>query len=228
MEYRSILSCCRTGRSGVTLIEVLIVSVVIGIMATLAFPAFKVIQQREKEKRLKKILTEVRTAIAGGKSQQADHLFVDGYRNYVRAIGVEQIMAKYGNHALLAAPEIASFSFHLADTGLGYPKTPAALTESSFDLTIPTLAAQSVQIKFARRFLRRLPPHPFAGWYPNAHWEFKPARANQALPEGVTTFKADAAAWSETNPAELIITGVLDIKSVGAGLALDGSNTDDW
>jgi type II secretory pathway pseudopilin PulG len=212
----------------VTLIEILIVSVVIGIMATLAFPAFKIMQQREKEKRLKRVLTEIRTAIAGGKSQQSGQLFVDGYRNYVRAIGIEQIMNKHGNDPVLAAPEIASFVYNLTSTGLGYPQTPSSLTESSFDFSVPTLESENVQIKFARRFLRRLPPHPFTGWYPNAHWEFKPASANLPLPEGTTTFKADAEAWTEADPTELKITGVLDIRSVGAGLALDGSNTDDW
>ncbi|NLF95499.1 MAG: prepilin-type N-terminal cleavage/methylation domain-containing protein, partial [Candidatus Riflebacteria bacterium] len=39
-------------RSGVTLVEILIVTVVITLMAAVSFPVYKIIQQREKEKRL--------------------------------------------------------------------------------------------------------------------------------------------------------------------------------
>ncbi|MDD2998263.1 MAG: prepilin-type N-terminal cleavage/methylation domain-containing protein, partial [Candidatus Riflebacteria bacterium] len=78
-------------RSGVTLVEILVVSVVMALMAALAFPVYKVIQQRDKERRLKKILTDVRAAIFGSKSQQSSLSFTEGYRTHLRVRGIALI-----------------------------------------------------------------------------------------------------------------------------------------
>ncbi|HQB84597.1 MAG TPA: prepilin-type N-terminal cleavage/methylation domain-containing protein, partial [Candidatus Rifleibacterium sp.] len=73
--------------AGVTLIEILIVTVIIALMAALAFPVYKIVQQREKERRLKKILNDVRAAISGGKSQLANTWLSEGFRTYVFQTG---------------------------------------------------------------------------------------------------------------------------------------------
>ncbi len=209
-------------RSGVTLIEILIVTVIISLMAALAFPAWKIVQQREKERRLKKILNDVRSAIAGSKSQLSTTDFDEGIRTYIRVKGVELIkLANTTPPGAIASAAIASFVSNLASTGLGYPQTPSHLISShKYSITVATgptdvsATAGNVTIEIDRRFLRTIPPHPFQSWYPNATWTFQPA-----VPSGGAAVASHA--WG-TN------VGVLDIKSSGAGMALDGSNTDAW
>ncbi len=210
-------------RSGVTLIEILIVTVIISLMAALAFPAWKIVQQREKERRLKKILNDVRAAIAGSKSQLSTTDFDEGIRTYIRVKGIELIKAKHDpiSEGAIASAAIASFVSNLASTGLGYPQTPSHLLYShKYSIAVATgptdvsATTGNVNIEIDRRFLRTIPPHPFQSWYPNATWTFQPA-----VPAGGAAVASPA--WG-TN------VGVLDIKSSGAGIALDGSNTDAW
>jgi prepilin-type N-terminal cleavage/methylation domain-containing protein len=118
----------RSGQSGVTLIEILIVTVIIGLMAAISFPVFKIIQQREKERRLKKILYDVRSAISGSKSPQSITDFTEGYRTYIRVKGIAQIENAHPANETLRNQAISVFVKNLGEQGLGYPRTPARLT----------------------------------------------------------------------------------------------------
>ncbi|NCB37221.1 MAG: type II secretion system protein [Erysipelotrichia bacterium] len=212
-------------RSGVTLVEILVVSVVMALMAALAFPVYKVIQQRDKERRLKKILTDVRAAIFGSKSQQSSLSFTEGYRTHLRVRGIALIEAAHSGYGMeeTEAVAISNFVDNLTTHGLGYPLTPSHLVANTTyyvtvaTATVPTTAGDYVTIPVDRRYLRVIPPHPFQNWYPNAHWEFKPATTTT----GLTSLAS--ASWN-SNTA----TGVADIVSRGAGISLDGSNTDAW
>lgn len=214
-------------RSGVTLIEILIVTVIIGLMASLSFPAFKILQQREKERRLHKILSDVRAAIAGSKSQQSTTSFTEGYRTYVRVRGLQAIDDAHtvinDPTGAIASGAIASFVGNLADQGLGYPLTPSALIYNPkfpvASITVATATTGSVNIKIDRRFLRSVPPHPFKNWYPTAEWYFR--RAKPIDPVSENNYLASGS-WAVTD------VGITDIVSRGAGMGLDGSNTDDW
>lgn len=213
------------GKSGITLIEILIVTVIIALMAAISFPVFKIIQQREKERRMKKILYDVRSAISGSKSPQSSTDFTEGYRTYIRVKGIAQIE---GSNPV-PAPIIATFVANLAINGRGYPDNPSLLTASNFTVTIATSTTNPldanyttnvVNINVDRRFLRNIPPHPFKNWFASARWEFKPATKTAAAT--TTTLPYDSIHWGTA------ATGVVDIVSRDAGLALDGSKTDDW
>lgn len=211
-------------KSGVTLIEILIVTVIIGLMASLAFPVYKIMQQREKERRLKKILNDVRSAIAGSKSQLSTTAFSEGFRTQIRVHGIEAIKAAHiaEPDPAIASAAIATFVLNLTETGAGYPGNPASLTATAHEVTVatgPTPASANtgdVTINLQTRFLRSIPPHPFQGWYPTATWTYQPAYPQKQPPK-------TEAEWSAAG-----YYGVVDIKSKGAGMALDGSNTDDW
>jgi len=232
--------------AGVTLIEILIVTVIIALMAALAFPVYKIVQQREKERRLKKILNDVRAAISGGKSQLSTVSFNEGLRTVVRVQGIEKIKSAHNLsnpvQSAIASAAISSFTLHMVQQGLGYPPTPFHLTYAqNYDIEIatgptshPMSALGSVTVLISRRFLRSLPPHPFQGWYPNATWTFKPAYflpsvpAN-AVPVSSATWGVQQKLYDDTAGASGVKRyGVMDIYSSGAGMALDGSNTDEW
>jgi hypothetical protein len=214
-------------RSGVTLVEILIVTVVITLMAAGSFPVYKIIQQREKEKRLRKILASVRSAISGSKSPLSAREFVEGHRTYVIAYGnylIDQISG-----APLGAPGIKkkiqeNFLKMTNYQGFGYPSTPQKLLSGNYTLQIdvPTgVGAQPIftmNIPIDRRFVRHIPPHPFIGWVPNARFEFTAAVNTSGLP----TLPFNSAAWGTT------ASGVTNIVSRGAGLALNGTQTDGW
>ncbi len=214
-------------RQGVTLVEILIVTVVIALLAAVSFPVYKIVQQREKEKRLKKILNSFRSAIKGSKSALSAREFVEGYRSYVVARG-GQLIDDIPPASPLAneKEEIRANFIRMANSdGFGLPSTPQKLLEGSYTLVInvPTglIAPDDVfpmNILIDRRFLRRIPPHPFLGWVPNARFEFKAAVNTTAT----TTFPFNSSDWGVN------ASGVSDIVSRGAGLALNGSRTDDW
>ncbi len=232
--------------AGVTLIEILIVTVIIALMAALAFPVYKIVQQREKERRLKKILNDVRAAISGGKSQLSTVSFSEGMRTVVRVQGIEKIKSAHNlSHPVesaVASAAISSFTLHMIEQGLGYPPTPFHMTYGqNYSVEIatgptshPSSNAGSVVVNITRRFLRSLPPHPFQGWYPNATWTFKPAYFNpsiaaNAVPVSSATWGVQQKLYDDTAGASGVNRyGVMDIYSSGAGIALDGSNTDEW
>jgi len=212
----SITSHQKQARSGITLMEILIVTVIIGLMAAISFPVFKIVQQREKERRLKKILYDVRAAISGSKSPQAITEFTEGYRTYIRVKGIGGIPPGAASSA------VSVFIKNLGSEGLGYPPSPRALVSSGYTIRVATSTSDPtndyVEIHVDRRLLRTIPPHPFKSWFPNAEWRFRPA-----------TDTAQAFASSTTDPWQTgTYYGVADMVSRGAGMALDGSSTDDW
>jgi len=213
-------------RSGVTLVEILIVTVVITLMAAVSFPVYKIIQQREKEKRLRKILASVRSAISGSKSPLSAREFIDGHRTYVIAYGKELINGISTTPLVNHIDKITANFIKMTNVeGFGYPSTPQKLLDGIDTITmyVPTglggpNASFTMNIPVDRRFIRHIPPHPFIGWVPNARFEFKAAVNTSGLP----TLPFNSAAWGTT------ASGVTDIVSRGAGLALNGSRTDDW
>ena len=240
--------------AGVTLIEILIVTVIIALMAALAFPVYKIVQQREKERRLKKILNDVRLAISGGKSQLSTALFSEGMRTFVRIHGTEKIKKAHelppsGNSTYdptvndaVASAAISSFTQRIVEDGKGYPPTPFHLTYQGYTFVVatgsshPDSLAGNVTLDISRRFLRNLPPHPFQSWYPNATWTFRPAYYNPKIPANAVPVSSHTWGVQQKNfddatgpVAERVSRyGVMDIYSSGAGIALDGSNTDEW
>lgn len=222
----------RQKRSGVTLVEILIVTVVIALMAAVSFPVYKIIQQREKEKRLRKILNSVRSAISGSKSPLSAREFVEGYRTYVIAYGSYLIdnISSPPDPAAVAAPGIKkkikeNFLKLANNDGFGYPESPQKLVQGNIILKIdvPTglgapNAIYTLTIPVDRRFVRNIPSHPFIGWVPNARFEFKAIVNTTAT----VTFPYNSSDWGVN------ASGVADIVSRGAGQALNGSKTDDW
>ncbi|PKL50959.1 MAG: hypothetical protein CVV42_01270 [Candidatus Riflebacteria bacterium HGW-Riflebacteria-2] len=224
-------NCPQRQRAGVTLVEILIVTVIITLMAAVSFPVYKIIQQREKEKRLRKILASVRSALSGSKSPLSAREFVEGYRTYVIAYGsylIENALEPPGANTIPAGQKkkVKENFLKLANNeGFGYPESPQKLVQGNILLKIdvPTgssgvNATYTVTIPVDRRFVRNIPPHPFIGWVPNARFEFKAAVNTSGSP----TLPFNSAAWGTT------ASGVTDIVSRGAGLALNGSRTDDW
>lgn len=218
MKVFSAMRVNRNRKAGVTLVEVMVASLIISMLSAISFPAYKIIQQREKERRLRKILEQTRAAISGSKSQQSNRQFVEGFRNFVRAQGYTKIKIAadaegVDDHELRS--RIAIMTKDMGENGRGYPPTPAHLIATdSYDVKIATgsLDTDIVTITINRRFLRNIPPHPFKSWYPDARWEFRPATDTTTL-----TYDWDAQYY-----------GVVDMVSRGAGIALNGSRTDDW
>jgi prepilin-type N-terminal cleavage/methylation domain-containing protein len=216
-------------KSGVTLVEILIVSTIIALMAAISFPVYKIIQQRDKERRLESILRDVRAALSGyqgnayGARRKRIKHFVEGYRSYILERGIAQIEEAYAPDTPPNAV-IKDFITEARKNGLFYPETIWHLTAAHIPYTveIATLSPPSdtfanvpgeyVQITVDHPFIRNIPPHPFKDWYPNARWEFRFLN-----PPGPETTGIDG-------------TGnyVIEIYSRGAGTALDGRSTDDF
>ncbi|NLM16998.1 MAG: type II secretion system protein [Candidatus Riflebacteria bacterium] len=209
-----------TARRGLSLVELAVVSVLLAILASAAFPVYKIFQQRSKEHRLKNTLFAVRSAIYGSKSQSGYNFFTQGYRSMVRNRIMARIETELPEEQRVAAQahliqELTSNDFK------GYPETPQVLWNRINHLVSVDFpaAAKTLTADFEYRFLRKEPVHPFADWYPGAHFCF--ISAND--PDSVNRTPIKLQDW---NPA--VHKGVVDIVSVGAGLALDGSSTDNW
>lgn len=235
-------------KKGLSLVELIVVTVVIAIAATLAFPTYTIFQQRSKEKRLKKILTDVRAAINGTKSHNSTNSFEEGFRTVARVKGMEKIEARAninGWNSPLTLPDnakevkqkcISAFIAKFSE-GYGYPKspddiwspTPVAMFPANLIGFCPGTGDDALyneiaigDIPLERRFYRAPPVHPFQDWYPSVDFKFVPVLDNTGNASG-TAYSREG--W-EANKDYLV--GVKDIVSRGAGLALDGSNTDDW
>lgn len=215
-----------SGRRGVTLVEIMVASTIVVLIAAVTFPVYQIIQQREKENRLRQILDNVRGAIYGCPVAMANRTFNQGYRVHVLNKLANEINTATDTQETRDAA-LASGISYLIDHGLDLPFSPASLTGRApvgvtFDVATGTTGTATVTI--GRVFIRNVPPHPFVGWYPNAHWEFVPAVCTDTLNTGnYKTQATDSAAW-QAIPA----TGVKNIVSRGAGMAIDGTNTDDW
>ncbi|HEY9072175.1 MAG TPA: prepilin-type N-terminal cleavage/methylation domain-containing protein [Candidatus Ozemobacteraceae bacterium] len=213
-------------RQGVTLVEIMVASTIIALIAAVTFPVYKLIQQREKEKRLREILDNVRGAIYGNPVSNANRVYNKGYRLYVIHELANKINLATDTDSTRRT-DLASGIAYLVDHHLDVPFCPASLTGRA-PLSIPAFAVATgstgtpgtATIQINRLFLRHIPPHPFTGWNPNARWEFVPATCSS----GLATLQATGAAeWLSS-----LATGVKNIVSRGAGLALDGTNTDEW
>lgn len=241
-QLKKIVNRAPLRKRGVTIIEVMVVTTVVALLAAVSFPVYKIIQQREKEKRLKDILLNVRAAISGSKTARSNKLFRQGYRNYVVTKGVYAIEKAHPNDSDAQNAAIAKFlaSGTACDGTLDslYPASPSALLRATTysvrlatDTDADTNSGSRVTVTISRRFLRSIPPHPFVSWYPNAHWEFKPVVTNIATATKDSTYASGPGdPWGNTDysAGNWNATGVVDIVSRGAGIALDGSNTDDW
>lgn len=216
-------------RKGLSLMELIVVTVVIALTACMAFPVYKIFQQRSKEKRLKKILTDVRAAISGTKSHNSSNDFQEGFRTVARVKGMEIIASNTGS--LVDTVKQSNINAFVAKIGqgYGYPKTPEDIWSSNpvaaidgFQYETPSGPMPLGAIPLERPFYRSKPIHPFHDWYETADFQYVPVYdgTGNALGTSYTIL-----GW-ETNKADLV--GVKDIVSKGAGLALDGSNTDDW
>lgn len=231
-------------KKGLSLVELVVVTVVIAIAATLAFPTYTIFQQRSKEKRLKKILTDVRTAINGSKSHNSTNSFEEGFRTVARLKGMKKIeeyagvhgwySPTYPNGSVILQNCVGVFVSKLSE-GYGYPKSPddiwdpnpkaifpSSLTGFNPDDPSEVLVLDETEITLGRPFYRSKPVHPFHDWYPAADFEYVPVKDDTGNATGTTYTYAG---W-KANEASL--TGVKDIVSRGVGIALDGSNTNDW
>lgn len=212
-------------RHGVTLVEIMVASTIVVLIAAVTFPVYQLIQQREKENRLRLVLDNVRGAIYGCPVALANRTFNQGYRIHVINKLANEINNATDTESTREAA-LASGIRYLIEHGLDLPFSPASLTGRApvgvgFDVATGTNGTATVTVD--RVFLRNIPPHPFVGWYPNAHWEFVPAIQAGALNSTYRTTATSSADW-QSIPA----TGVKNIVSRGAGLAIDGSNTDEW
>ena len=240
-------------KRALSLVELVVITFIIAIIATMAFPTYKIFQQRSKEKRLKKILTEVRAAINGTKSHNSTNDFEEGFRTVARVKGLELIEIRGGNKGWNntgTLPDSAkdvkqkcinAFISKFSE-GYGYPKSPKDIWSSNPVAVFPEtltgfcpdtgndelfnkLSLGDIPLK--RPFYRNCdissgPVHPFHDWYPSVEFHYVPVVDNTGNASG-TTYTYDG--W-EANKDFLI--GVKDMVSRGVGLALDGSNTDDW
>jgi len=217
---------CPGSRLGVTIIELLVVTTILGLLAALVFPAFKLMQQRDKEVRLHGILVDLdyaRNAYTAyvtrqliGKVEAAHPTSIPGWEN-LRSKAIEKAI-KSGE-----------------DGGLLFPQNPSKFVDSSgvsFDLatgpTVVTPTAGVVTVVINQRFIRRIPPHPFVGWYPTAHFEFEGASPSKAFPLMPLVWQDKQVASAEWVSGGETATGVSNVWSVGAGIAIDGSITDKW
>lgn len=194
-------------RRGVTLIEILVVSAVIALMASMILPVSQIIRQREKENRLREILSNTRSAIDTGHE-------LPGYKNFVS----REIIRLEAT----SASESYALSWASA-SGLLYPPSPSLLVGRVAIASISDGPGHTLPVPINRRFLRRIPPHPFADWFPAAHWEFKAVATDAFAGVGPWYSSAPTDPWNNAHA-----TGVIDIRSVGAGIGLDGTLTDGW
>lgn len=222
---------------GLSLIELIVISVVIAIVASMAFPTYKIFQQRSKEKRLKKILTDVRAAISGAKSHNSTTDFQEGFRTIARVKAMEEIVKFSNENSWNKVREQNCLSAFVAEIGrgYGYPKEPKDIWSFSPIAAVPSplsykdenavdadfYFSNSGNLKLEMRFYRNNPIHPFHDWYPECHFAYVPVTDNSSDPK-----KDYSIVEWEARKSDLL--GVKDIVSRGAGLSLDGSNTDDW
>ena len=118
-------------KRALSLVELVVITFIIAVIATMAFPTYKIFQQRSKEKRLKKMLTDIRAAINGSKSHNSTAYFEEGFRTVARLKGLQRI-EETANGSISWPTEfipvikqncISSFSV-LFSEGYGYPTGP--------------------------------------------------------------------------------------------------------
>ena len=230
-------------KRALSLVELVVITFVIAIIATMAFPTYKIFQQRSKEKRLKKILTEIRAAINGSKSHNSTNDFEEGFRTVARLKGMDKINASaemWTSDPAIKQNCISSFSV-LFSEGYGYPAGPKDIWSQNPTAAFPAEISgfypdispfdkvELGNIPLERPFYRNYdvssgPVHPFHDWYPTVEFRYVPATDTHPV------ITQDSYTYNEwyyaTNTPYL--KGVKDVVSRGVGIALDGSNTDEW
>lgn len=234
----------RMNRKGMSLVELIVVTVIIAAAASMAFPVYKIIQQRSKERRLKKVLTELRAAISGAKSHQSTNDFREGFRTMARVKGMEEITSDLSSESDKVRLEVINAFVGNLVQGDGYPSSPndiwsATPTAILRDISYEGSGGPATEtfglagrMPLNMRFYRCAPIHPFKDWYVNADFKYVPVRP-EALERNMPGFTAlTREEWVEYEKkytaSQDSLGGVKDVVTRGAGLALDGSNTDDW
>ncbi len=235
----------KTNRKGMSLVELIVVTVIIAAAASMAFPVYKIIQQRSKERRLKKVLTDLRAAISGAKSHQSTNDFREGFRTIARVKGMEEISSDASLSEAEKLRKINAFVSRLA-AGDGYPSTPNDIwgaTPTAFigDLNwvddlgasrTAKLGSGTGRIPLDMRFYRGEPIHPFKDWYFEADFRYVPVNGD-ILEDRMPGYKSlTKKEWEDYekihHPVLDSLGGVKDVITASAGMALDGSNTNDW
>jgi len=236
-------------KKALSLVELVVITFIIAVIATMAFPTYKIFQQRSKEKRLKKILTDVRAAINGTKSHNSTNYFEEGFRTVARVKGIDIIT---DNTPDLNERQnfINLFVKGLSD-GYGYPDSPQEIwsnnpktdlngmnlsyTDATGNHAFPLINFGNVgKLYLERPFYRNCdlssgPVHPFHDWYQTANFAYIPASDTRGIDYlKNASYTVDEWATMNPDPEHPVLIGVKDIVSRGAGLALDGSNTDEW
>ena len=230
-------------KRALSLVELVVITFIIAIIATMAFPTYKIFQQRSKEKRLKKILTDVRASINGTKSHNSTNDFEEGFRTVVRVKGIDKITDLTPDP--IERQNFISLFITKLSGGYGYPTGPRDVwsnnptadfngvnlryTDGSGEHTFPFINfGPEGKLSLERPFYRNCdvssgPVHPFHDWYPTVVFKYVPATDTNVLPLESYTYEQ----WysDDYNPG---LKGVKDIVSRGVGIALDGSNTDEW
>ena len=229
-------------KKALSLVELVVITFIIAVIATMAFPTYKIFQQRSKEKRLKKILTDVRAAINGTKSHNSTNYFEEGFRTVARVEGMKIIEKVASDTHWDSNTKQKCINLFIAKIGEGhgYPKSPKDIWSNNpsaefsvvltgFNDSNPSESLPITSIPLNRPFYRNCdvssgPVHPFHDWYPEVEFQYVPATDTHLV------ITQDSYTYNEwyfaTNTPYL--KGVKDIVSRGAGLALDGSNIDDW
>lgn len=162
-----------------------------------------------------------------------------------RVKGMEEI----SNDATLSEGEkqrkINAFVSRLA-LGDGYPTTPSDIwgaTPTAFiselewvdDLGVTRtekLGSGTGRIPLDMRFYRGEPIHPFKDWYFEADFRYVPVRGDRLdrnRPGYKSLTKNQWKEYMDTFTADSDnLCGVKDVITASAGMALDGSNTNDW
>lgn len=234
-----------SGRRGITIIEILVASVIMGILSSMAFPIYGIIQQRERERRLRITLDNVRAAISGSGQYEEGRIQTIGYESYL------MVEMKRAEQTLkVSYPKMKPNFFgqtisHNATnkTGMMSPLDPVYLVNKKGDpfvVRIPTGMAEpdypaSVTVTINNRFIRHIPPHPFQGVYPGAHFQVKAATWSAiAIDDGWFVWPPEDAVrlglpgWVGAGTNGRQATGVVDIRSRGAGLSISGVTTDEF
>jgi type II secretory pathway pseudopilin PulG len=219
---------------GVTLVEVMVVSTAFVILAAASLPVLQLVRQREKERRLKKILLEIKnTGIGIGatsykidKNKKEVDFASLGYKNFI----IRRIILNSAN------PAQQKFALDNAKTtGKCFPLNPTKLENAQGDtinIDAEPPAGNVMSIDITQRFIRNIASHPFHDWHPDAHWEFLPHSLYDAAGVSISPIwleKTDglwAGDWADAKNNNAF--GVTDVRSVGAGLAINGKNTDDF
>lgn len=229
-------------KKALSLVELVVITFIIAVIATMAFPTYKIFQQRSKEKRLKKILTDVRAAINGTKSHNSTNYFEEGFRTVARVEGMKIIENAAAIRDWDSNTKQKCINLFIAKIGEGhgYPKSPKdiwsnnpsaefSVTLTGFNDADPSESLSIPSIPLNRPFYRNCdvssgPVHPFHDWYQTANFAYVPATDTNEL-NRLPCYTYEQWYSDDYNPG---LNGVKDIVSRGVGLALDGSNTDEW